>query len=161
MELLPPGDLFGLFAAIDTRPSDANLVSQKESTLLWLPKEKIRLLTERYPSLVNSLIEDIFQRLRRSHDLSRALAHDQVEVRVASAINALLPHFSRALGGPASSQLVVEITRQEIAEMIGSTPETVIRITKAMEREGILDLAVPGTVKVLNADEIQARASVI
>lgn len=158
VELLPPGDPFPLFAVVDGKQYSTTVKAQIASTVLWVSRADVMSAVDRCPEVGSSLIEVVFQRLRKAHDLSRALAHDLVEVRVASALHALIPSLCLTEDLASGPAYVIHMTRQELAEMIGSTSETVIRATKAMEREGLLDLSSSGTIRILKKEEL-ARMS--
>lgn len=158
VELIPPGDPFPLFAAVDARPLDTSLHCQVESELLWIPKASVLLLLESYPDVMRLLMSEVFGRLRKSHDLARALAHDQVDVRIATALFALTPRFCKPKEVQGAIVQSIDMTRQELSELIGSTPETVIRVTKKMERDGILDLSQSGTIAILDQNKLRLMA---
>ena len=161
VDLLPPGDPYCLFTVLDENAYSVSLRAQVESTVLWVPRSSVMLVLDQFPELARKLIADVFGRLRRAHDLSRSLAHDIVAVRVAAALSALIPRFQA--GGQdqntiEGSPFSINMTRQELAEMIGSTSETVIRETKAMERDGLLDLSKSGTICILDPEGLKRIA---
>ena len=105
---------------------------QVDSRILWVPKVVITYLLDSYPELTREYISKVLDRLRKAHDLSRALAHDIVEVRIASALLALVPRFCTV--DKSDDTYVVKLSRQELAEMTGTAPETVSRSVKGMEK---------------------------
>jgi CRP-like cAMP-binding protein len=50
------------------------------------------------------------------------------------------------------------MTRQELAALAGNSLETTIRITKAMERDGILDLSQRGKIDILDIKRLRHLA---
>ncbi len=156
VELLPAGDSFGVLAALDTRPYEVSLKAQVESSVLWVPRALVLLILDKYPELSRKFFHEVFDRLRNSHNVSRALAHDRVEVRVASALLALIPKLH--LGKDSKVPCTIHMTRQELADLTGSTSETVIRVTRAMEREGLLDLSQSKMIRVLEVEGLQQIA---
>lgn len=155
VELLPPGDVFGLISQFEKEPSTLSARAQTDTEVLWVPRSMLALALEDHPEIYRSFVEHISQRLRRSHDLSRGLAHDRVEVRIATTLVALVPQFARSSEDDVHT---IDITRQEIADLTGTTPETAIRTTKAMERGGLLDLARPGVIKIRDLEAIEEIA---
>lgn len=153
VELLPPGDPFGLLATIDQGPYPVTVRAQVESRVMWIPRAQLLQVLDKYPDLGKTFIQGVFDRLRNAHDISRALAHDRVEVRISSALCALVPRFCAKENG--STRLQINMTRQELAELTGATTETAIRVTKAMEREGILDLTQSGVIRILNLEALK------
>lgn len=156
VELLPPGDIFSLVVALQKLPYPLTARAQTESKVLWVPSSMLNLVLDRHPELYRDFTEQMASRLRTSHDLARGLAHDRVEVRIASTLCALVPRF--AVIKEDDKSYLISMTRQEIADLTGTTPETAIRTTKAMEREGLLDLARPGLVKIVDLEGLQELA---
>ena len=158
VELLAPGDPFGLLATFDQPNYQVAVRTQVDSELLWVPRSEVLAFLEKHPDLNKEFLREVFERLRRSHDFSRALAHDRVEVRIAYALVSLMPKFAEAV--PGDSSLAIEMSRQEMAEYVGATPETVTRSMRTMEKDGLLDLKEAGYVKVLSMDGLSELADI-
>lgn len=153
VELLPPGDVFGLLTTIDQKVQTNAMRAQAPSQLLWVPKTSFRLLLESFPALYKEVAEELAIRLRRAHEVASYLAHATAEARIVLTLLSLVPKFGR--GTQKNDQCRIYITRRELSELAGTTPETAIRITKSLEREGLLDLEKPGVVKILNLQALQ------
>lgn len=67
---------------------------------------------------------------------------------------ALLEEFGKDTGKADTGR--VYITRRELADLVGTTPETAIRVTKSLEREGLLDLTRPGIIKVPSVSKFRS-----
>lgn len=158
VELLPPGDPFGLFTSLDKQPYAVAVRAQVDARVLWVPRSKVLFALDQFPEISRKLLTEVFKRLRGAHNLSRSLAHDLVEVRIASALLALIPRFCAVESRDGQGLYAVEMTRQELSELIGSTPETVIRVTKAMEREGLLDLSQSRWIRILDKEKLTGLA---
>lgn len=154
VELLPPGDLFSLIMAIQQDPASLTARAQVDSQILKIPTANFLMILDQHAELYRSFVEEMAQRLRSSHDFARGLAHDRVEVRIASALCALVPRFAKN----EDEAYTIMMTRQEIADLTGTTPETAIRTTKAMERLELLSLERPGVIKVLDLEGLQELA---
>lgn len=152
VELMAPGDLFALISQFEKSPATLSARAQIDTEVVWIPKANLALILEDHPEIYKSFAASISDRLRRSHEVSRGLAHDRVETRIAVALKSLVPSFART---PSKEDIfTVDITRQEVADLTGTTPETAIRTTKAMERDGILDLSRPGVIRILNLKRV-------
>ncbi|MFN8391637.1 MAG: response regulator [Bdellovibrionota bacterium] len=156
VELLPPGDPFGLLATVDRAPYPVNVRTQVKTRLMWIPRNVVLSILDKYPDLSRKFVQEIFDRLRNAHDVSRALAHDRTEVRIASALCSLVPKFCGTANE--SEPVQIDMTRQELAELTGATTETAIRLTKALERDNVLDLTKAGVMKILDLEALQAVA---
>jgi len=156
VDLLPPGDSFGLLTAAEKGTYTVSLRAQVDSKILWAPREVVLGILEHVPEISRRFFDKTFARLRKAHDFSRALAHDLVETRVAAALTSMRPVFSRS--NSTVDTVSIDIKRQELADLTGSTPETVIRVTKAMERDGILDLSKPTVITIVDNDRLEEMA---
>jgi CRP-like cAMP-binding protein/CheY-like chemotaxis protein len=154
VELMAPGDSLALAAAASSEHCLVAARAQIDSTVLWIPRSRLMLAFDECPELSRTFLRELFLRLGSSHDLARSLAHDSVEIRVAAALSTLVPRFGVGQAVP----FTLKMTRQELADITGSTSETVIRTTKAMERAGLLDLSRAGRIRVLNLERLRGMA---
>jgi len=149
MELLPAGELFGLVAFIDTRPYPLTARSQSESEVLILPRSVIASVTKLNPAIMKGFLAVVSSRLQTAHNVARSLAHDKVEVRIASALLAMLE----------KGKIAVVIGRQELADLTGTTIESASRVCKLWERDSVLDLSDMGVVRISNLAALQSVAA--
>lgn len=148
MELLPAGEFFGIVALIDDRPYPLTARAQSDIEVLAIPRSAIAPLAETNPGLLQGFLSVVSQRLLTAHNIARSLAHDKVEVRIAAALLALL-------GKDVNS---VDIGRQELADLTGTTIESASRTCKVWERDGVLDLSAQGVVRILDRESLQNAA---
>ncbi len=154
VSLLAPGDTYGLFYLVDTFDSTCAAKAQIDSKILWIPKSEWKNLILHAPLIYKNLIEEVMQRLITAHSLSSSIAHARVESRIASTLLSLLPDFGKSYSAT-SKDARIYITRKELSELTGTTPETAIRVTKQLERESILDLTKPGIIKIPNVKTLK------
>lgn len=155
VEMLGPRDPLGLLMALEEGPFTVNIRAEIQAEILKVPKEIVSEIFQNCPGLYKEFVHQFSERVRCSQDFSRALAHDCVDVRIASALCYLAPKFAQC---NESNQLVIKMTRQELADFTGTTPETAIRVTRAMERQGLLDLARPGAIGIINLETLTKLA---
>jgi CRP-like cAMP-binding protein/AmiR/NasT family two-component response regulator len=153
VELLPPGDIFSLAYVLEQLPYPLTARAQTRSLLLSFPLYELRSLFEQHQELYRLFSEELMSRLKYSHDCSRALAHDSVEIRIATGLLKIISKL--AIEPEGDESFLIPMTRQEIADLTGTTPETAIRTTKAMERNGLLDLSKPGLIRVLKREGLE------
>lgn len=152
VELLVPGEVLGLALGLEREAFNYSVRAQIDSQVLVVQRSSISHFLEKNPSWYRRFLELLSQRLSQSHGRSRGLAHDRVEVRIASSLLRLVPDSNLA----DSNKAEVRVTRKELAEIAGTTVETSIRVTKAMERDGLLDLPENGLVKIEDLEGLQA-----
>lgn len=153
LDLLIPGDSTGILRALDPVEMDTSIRGQTDAKILAIPTPQLRATIDRNPIVYRRVALELMQRGRRVNALALGLAHSRVESRIVSALLALAPRFGR----PASSadQTRIFLTRKELADLTGTTPETAIRVTKNLEREGLLDLTKPGVIKILSLNQLR------
>ncbi|MCO6430400.1 MAG: response regulator [Deltaproteobacteria bacterium] len=154
VELLGAADLFGFLTVLEKARFPFSARTQTVTRVLWVPREVIFYITDNYSEISRELFHRVLERLRKAHDLSRSLAHDKVEVRVASALCAMLQTLAEHSNGKSASP-EFEMTRQELGELVGTTPETISRILNRMEDEGMVDLSNSGKVRIVDSKSLE------
>jgi CRP/FNR family transcriptional regulator len=154
VDLVGPGEIIGLHALSESIDQSLSARAQIDSRVLGLPLAALQTLLSEHHELYPRLLHEIGVRLRKSQELATSLAHAKVETRIASTLLALLPDFGKH--GGANGHPRIFLTRKELAELTGTTPETAIRTTKHLERQGILDLTRPGIIKIIKQEELRA-----
>lgn len=133
-EVIPPGELFGAIVAIENRPYPATAMAAKPSVVWSIPATLARDLCQKYPTLRVAILEQVASRLRSAHERLQSVALEPVEQRLAR----LLLTLASKVGQQQDGLVVVSATRQELADMIGTTVETAIRITSKWQRAGVV-----------------------
>jgi CRP/FNR family transcriptional regulator len=153
LDLLIPGDCSGMVRALEPSELDTSIRGQTDAKLLAMPTTHLQSLAEKYPSIYRRISSELMRRIRRTNDLALGLAHSRVESRIVAALLALAPRFGRP--STSDDQTRIFLTRKELADLTGTTPETAIRVTKNLEREGLLDLTKPGVIKILSLKQLR------
>ncbi|HYV85799.1 MAG TPA: Crp/Fnr family transcriptional regulator [Patescibacteria group bacterium] len=136
LEIFGPGDPVGAVAAYEERDFPASAVALETTRLVSVPRGELFMLLAANPLLSRGLLLGL---TRRMLDLTRKLSErsSRAEYRVARLFLALSDRFGTTDGTGIS--LPMALTRQEIADMVGMTQETVIRIMSRWGKSGILE----------------------
>jgi CRP-like cAMP-binding protein len=134
LEVIPPGELFGAVAALEERPYPASAQAAEPSVVWKVPAQLVRDLCLKYPALRAAILSQMAERLRSAHDSMRSLALEKVEQRLAK----MLLKLANKVGEKKSETIVLNVTRQELADMVGTTVETTIRITSKWLAQGLI-----------------------
>ena len=137
LSMLGPGDFFGEMALLDNEPRSASAIAAEESELLSLSRADFQgVATKR--SITGALIKVLTARLRRANHQISTLALLDVYGRVALVILDMAREEGRRLkDGRIAFR---RATHQEIANRIGTTRETVTRMLKDLERQGLIQV---------------------
>ena len=141
--VMTPGETFCCLPALDRRTYPATAVAATPATVLQIPTTVFHDAMQRSPPMFHEAIGAFCARLRQG-EARGCLAHDPVEQRIAQALLALQKKFGEA----------IPLTRQEIAEIVGTTVETVIRTTRRFQQEGWVRTR-RGTIQLLDADALR------
>jgi CRP-like cAMP-binding protein len=136
LSMLGPGDFFGEMALLDNEPRSATAIAVEESELLSLHRTDFQSVIGDNPAISNALIKVLTARLRRANHQISTLALLDVYGRVARVILDMAREEGRRLkDGRIAFR---RATHQEIANRIGTTRETVTRMLKDLERQGLV-----------------------
>ncbi|MBN9004081.1 MAG: Crp/Fnr family transcriptional regulator [Rhizobiales bacterium] len=131
------GELFGVAQAMNLSHYPATAVAAVDSIALAWPSSSWARLTARYPSLAGSVMQTIGNRLQDTQTRVIEISNEQVEQRVAHALLRLAKQAGRKV--EAGIEIDFPISRQDIAEITGTTLHTVSRILSAWETQGLVE----------------------
>lgn len=134
LEVVAPGELFGAVVAIAQRPYPASAIAADDGVVWRLAASTARDLCHRYPTLHNAIMEQVAARLRGAHERLRSVALERVEQRLARVLIAL----TKKIGVDKGAGMAIAVTRQELADMTGTTVETAIRVTSRWAQLGVI-----------------------
>lgn len=127
-----PGEIFGSPALLDKfYPVDA--VAVMDGVELQWTSELVRTFIDRYPRVALNVIHDLEARLREMEGRLRDLSNEPVEQRLAGAILKLVETFGRK--APEGIEIPFPVSRQDLADLIGSTLPTVSRTLRTWETQ--------------------------
>ncbi len=142
MDIIRGGEAFGEVALIDGDPFPANAVARTAATVLSLPRREYLLLLEQFPEVTRSIIRDLNLRVRSLRNRMEVLGEAGVQSRIAQ----LLLTYARQMGRESAQGTLVpvQLSRNEVAGMVGARVETVIRIMSRWHKDNIVHSAPEG-----------------
>jgi CRP/FNR family transcriptional regulator len=151
LEIISPGDVFGGVAVLDKRPFPASAQAMEPAAVVRISRRNLFDMMEEYPGLKLAVVKSFSDRLRNAHETLKNIATERVERRIAS----LLLKLSEKVGvdDKGYKKLDFPLTRQEIAEMVGTTVETCIRSMSKFQKEGRVKSS--GGRILVNADSLK------
>lgn len=136
LELFGPGEAVGAVAVFNRMAYPASAFALEPCSVLCVPAEEYFALVDRNPALSHALIRDL---TRLNLSFSRKLEEmrgQKVEVRIAQFLLQLAERMGRDVEG--GTEIPIALTRQEIAETVGTTVESAIRTLSRWNREGVV-----------------------
>jgi len=136
IELLGPGEPVGAVAVFERRPFPASAVALEPSGILSIPEREFFALLERRPEMMRQLLAGLTYRLmmvnKRIADLTGSAEHRAARLFLTLADRVGIPR-----GG--ATFIPLPLSRQEIADLIGTTLETAIRLMSRWQKDNVVE----------------------
>ncbi len=139
-----PGEMFGEVAVFENKPYPASSQAVAETKVLGIKREDFLSFLAHRPQVALRIISILGGRLRDAQSRLKDLAGERVEQRLARTLLML----SAKLGS------TLPFTRQEIADMAGTTTETAIRFMSRLKDGGIIR-STRGKIIILNETKLR------
>ena len=136
LEILGAGEPVGAVAVFESRPFPATAVALEPSGTITIPAREFFHLTEKRPEITRRLLAGLTMRLM---SLNRRLADmtGSVDYRMARLFATLAERLGRKQ--PGGIFVPLHLSRQEIADLVGTTVETAIRVMTRWHKEGLVE----------------------
>ncbi|MEN8182570.1 MAG: Crp/Fnr family transcriptional regulator, partial [Myxococcota bacterium] len=116
---------------LDRGPRSASVKTLKPVRLLALSRTDFLNLLRKSPDLALAVIQELSRRLRTVDDQASALSFQRVKDRT----KGLLERLARDPHSGGEQRITPALTHQQIADMIGTSRETVTRVIKELKLE--------------------------
>ncbi len=136
LEIISPTDIFGGVAVIRGFPYPANAVAMEDTEVLKISRKNLMRLVDRFPNLMYCIALQLGDRMKSSYDSLKNIALERVEARIA----ALLLKLAGKVGVETKNGLLIDmrLTKQDVADMVGTTVETSIRTFSKFKKDGLV-----------------------
>lgn len=131
LSVLGEGSFFGEMAVIDEEPRSAHVIAMEDSNLLVIRREDFHARLRQMPEVAISLLREISRRLRRADEKIGSLVLLDVNGRVAHLL-------LRMADEERSDRITRKLTHHTIAQMIGSSRETVSRTMRNLVERSVI-----------------------
>jgi CRP-like cAMP-binding protein len=154
LEIFGAGDPLGTVAVYERRDLPASALALEDTECLAIGREDFFALLEQHPALVRALLSGMTLRLA---ELTRRLAETQgrVEARFARLFLKLATQIGTR--NDAGIFVAMPLTRQELADLTGTTIETAIRTMSRWQKEDVVRTEKDGFI-IVNRPSLQATA---
>ena len=134
LSILRSGDFFGEMSLIDDQPRSAHVIATEASNLMVLRRDEFRDCLEQAPRIALGLLQALSRRLRRADDKIGGLVLLDVTGRVARVLLELADEHD-------GEHVPRKITHHMLAQMIGSSRETVSRTLRELADQGLIQVS--------------------
>ena len=154
LSMLGEGAVVGELALLDEKPRSANVVATEDTELIMLRRSDFLRLIFKIPKIAISLLAELASRLRKTDRKIEGLAL----LDVTSRISETLLQLAEEQGEQQNEGIFIanRPTHQHLANMSGTTRETVSRVLKRLEGQGYI-VCKGRTITILREDRRQLR----
>jgi CRP/FNR family transcriptional regulator len=155
LRLLGPGEILGYRPILAGETYNASAEAVVDSQICIVPAGTVREMLRQDPDLAMRMLEKLARELRLSEELMMDLVHRPVGQRIARLLLSLLETGAAPL--PEREISSSEMTRQDMARMVGTTPETMSRTLRRLAQRGVLTVT-RDCVSVRDLDRLRRAA---
>ncbi|MFH2091418.1 MAG: Crp/Fnr family transcriptional regulator [Pseudomonadota bacterium] len=145
LHIYGPGHLFGEVPAFAGKNFPASSMALEKTHIIFLPREKFVSLIAQVPGLSMNLLADLSMRLRDFTIQIENLSLKEVPARLAAYIITLSREQQNV------KQVTLPISKAQLSNLIGTTPETVSRMFKKMTDALLIEVKAK-TILIQNLD---------
>lgn len=156
LTILTPYQFLGELALLDDVPRSATVISMEQSELLSINKRDFARILETLPRMSIPMLRQLTRRVRVLTDDIASMAFLDSYSRVTRK----LLNLAEEMGEPAvNGHILIDrpLTHQQLANLVGTTRETVTKILNEMKDNGLLSIR-RHRITILDTDELIARA---
>jgi CRP-like cAMP-binding protein len=133
-EIYAEGEFFGHLGLFDQPEYHETAIAMEPTRLAIIPKTEFLMLMRQNREIAEKYMELLSKNVREKENRLLQLAYAPVRERVA---DALLQHVL-PLRSPSSRSSVFNISREDLASIVGTTKESLVRMLSEFKREGII-----------------------
>lgn len=136
LDLLTPGEFFGSLAGLGSDQYSETARAQTTICVLGIGAEDFRSVLGNYPGVGLKVVDILAGRLQEAHERVRQLSALPAEKRIAST----LLRLAGKLGERQQVGWLIQtpLSRDDLAEMTGATPETASRVMSQLQKDGMI-----------------------
>ena len=138
-------DFFGFTSLTKNTPYNENAVAIKESKLIKISKKEIYNLVKQNPQIAINFIDILTSNMNILKENMVHLAYDSVRKKTAESI-LLMKHKSK--------KNIVEISRYDLASLVGIAKETLTRTLTELKEEGIIETD-RSSIRILDIEKLE------
>ena len=128
--------MIGIAPALRRRNYPATAISVTSSAALAWPEKSWDSLTQRFPCLLSSAQDTVAQRLSDADDRLLEIHSLEVEQRLAHSLLRLIRQVGQS--GAQGTSLSIPVTRQDLADLAGTTLYTASRVVSSWDHQGLI-----------------------
>tara|TARA_R110001592_G_scaffold8511_7_gene46442 strand:- start:645 stop:1331 length:687 start_codon:yes stop_codon:yes gene_type:complete len=153
ISLIQKGNMLGERSLISDEISNLTAIALSDMEVCFIPKEEIIKDLEKNPTFTLDVLKTMATSLKSADNLIVDMAQKSVKQRLAETLLHLLEKFNINKDGA----IDIQLSREDIANIIGTATESAIRILSELKKKKIIDF-IGKEIAVLNKKELEKIA---
>lgn len=145
------GDFIGYAAVLENIPYSETVQVIDDAELILIPRDSFIEMINSDVNITKQFMEMLSHNLRIKEDKLLGMAYDTLRKKVASGIIEVADKFKNQKDGIN----IIEISREDLAHVVGSAPESMIRTLKEFRDEKLIDIQ-NGAIVILNEQKLRS-----
>jgi len=145
------GEFFGYMALLEQTPYSDSAVAVDDSDLVYIPKSDFLQLLTRNPDVGQHFIRLLAGRVSEREQQLLDMAYNSIRRRVADT----LLRLNEQAGADADSPSLIQLSREDMAAMIGTASESLIRTLSEFKQAGYIEVTAK-SIRVLQPDKLRS-----
>ena len=136
IKLIKKGDLLGERSLISGEPANLRATALNDMEICFIPKDEIVRDLKENNNFTMSILQDLALALKHADDVIVDMAQKTVKQRLAETLLYLHNNFKVHDNG----SLDIQLSREDIANIIGTATESAIRLLSGFKKDGLINL---------------------
>lgn len=136
LKLVNKGKILGQHAVISEEKSSLSAIAVEDMNVCFIPKSEIMNFFNLNNKFSLEITKEICNELKEANEATSNHSNKNVKERLASA----LLHLNNIAGITLSGELNIQLSREEIAGMVGTATESCIRLLSELKKSNLIDL---------------------
>ncbi|GAU78354.1 Crp/Fnr family transcriptional regulator [Fusibacter sp. 3D3] len=148
--ILNEGDSIGELSLLKRETAPYNLITIKPCHLCTIPKDRFDSYLKENPEMMFSILESAHEKITSLENLVTAISSSDADVRLKFLIQRLCKQSGKIT--PEGIVLTLALTREDMANFVGVTRETISRKLSSLNANGLIDFIDQKTIMIKSND---------
>lgn len=147
LRILEPGEFMGELALFSNKVLDNYAEALENTEICAIHQSDMQTLMKTHPAISLKILSEFSTRLQEVEDLVGQLSNRDVKNRIAS-------YLTKLSGTKNSYQIVLPMSKKDLASYLGTTQETISRRFAAFQTKGLIEQKGHRNIEILNYKEL-------
>lgn len=145
ISLYHENDFFGFEPVLEGSPYHESATAMEDSEIISIPKQDFTTLLSSHPDVTAGFVSLLSRKVAEKEQQLLHLAYNSVRQRTAEALLKVKP---------VNAEGSIQISREDLAKMVGTASESVIRVLSDFKEEGLIEIR-NGKIKIMKPEKLE------